>query len=255
MGLGALVGFLAGLLGIGGGLIIVPALLYLLPSVGIDGVLLPYVAIATSLGAIILTSASSARSHWSRGNIEFAVLRPLLPGIVLGASVSGLLAEAIFGAYLQQAFAIFVMLMAINMLFPFKPKASAGLPANSMIFIFGFFIALLAGLMGIGGGVLLVPLLVWCGLAMPKAVGTSSVMGFVIASFGSLAYITSGWNETSLPSGTLGYLYLPALVAIVTTSILTAPLGASAASSWPTPVLKRIFAVLLLVIGCQLMFK
>ncbi|MGL4476484.1 MAG: sulfite exporter TauE/SafE family protein [Shewanella sp.] len=253
--LGSFVGFLAGLLGIGGGLIIVPALLYLLPKVGISEPHLLYVAIATSLSAIILTSASSAKAHWGRGNVDFTVLKALLPGIVIGAFLSGFIAKAFLGAYLQQVFAIFVMLMAINMWFPLKVNAAAGLPSNSVIFVIGIIIAMISGLMGIGGGVLLVPFLVWCGLAMAKAVGTSSMIGIVIACFGSLGYITTGWDVHSLPAGTLGYIYVPALLAIVSTSVLTAPLGAKAASIWPTPILKRIFALLLIVIGVKLLLS
>ena len=250
--LGGVVGFAAGLLGIGGGLMIVPALMYLLPFAGIDAGQLPHVAIATSLAAIILTSFSSARAHHKRENINWTVFYRLVPGILIGALLSGFVSEMIPATQLRQAFAIFVILMAIQMAFPFKPALGNGLPGNWLVFPASVIIAILAGLMGIGGGVLLVPLLSYWGLQMRYAVGISSVMGLVIATGGSLGYIVAGWNAAELPTGTLGYVYLPALAGIVTSSVLVAPLGVAAASTWPTPILKKIFAGLLMVIGIKL---
>lgn len=250
--LGGLVGFAAGLLGIGGGLMIVPALMYLLPHAGVASELLPHVAIATSLAAIILTSFSSARAHQRRDNIKWQIFVRLVPGILVGALLSGFVSELIPAAQLKQAFAIFVMLMAVQMAFPFKPRQGEGLPGNWLVFPITIVIAIIAGLMGIGGGVLLVPLLSFWGLQMRYAVGISSAMGLVISLGGSFGYIVAGWNVPDLPAGTLGYIYLPALAGIVTSSVLVAPIGVAAASSWPTPVLKKIFAGLLLVISIKL---
>ncbi|MGI2257807.1 sulfite exporter TauE/SafE family protein [Shewanella sp. GXUN23E] len=253
--LGSIVGFAAGLLGIGGGLMIVPALLYLLPSAGVDSAHLPHVAIATSLAAIILTSFSSARAHQKRGNIDWHILARLAPGILGGALLSGFVAKLIPAQTLQQAFAVFVILMALQMTFPFKPTQGKGLPGNWIVFPVTLLVAVVAGLMGIGGGVLLVPLLSFWGLAMRYAVGISSAMGLLIAMGGTLGYVVAGLNAPDMPAGTLGYIYLPALAGIVTSSVLVAPLGVAAASSWPTPVLKKIFAVLLMVIGIKLIFS
>ncbi|BDM63614.1 UPF0721 transmembrane protein [Shewanella sp. NFH-SH190041] len=253
LGLGAFVGFMAGLLGIGGGLIIVPALLYLLPKAGITVAQLPHIAIATSLAAIILTSFSSTRAHHKRQNIDWHILLRMLPGILCGALLSGFVAELIPATRLQQAFAVFVMLMAVQMTFPFRPDAGRALPGNIVLFAITLLIAMIAGLMGIGGGVLLVPFLSWCGMQMRFAVGVSSAVGLFIALSGSLGYIVAGWAVPGLPVGTLGYVYLPALAGIVMTSVWAAPWGVKAASTWPTPVLKKIFALLLLVIGLKLM--
>ncbi|QYJ76228.1 sulfite exporter TauE/SafE family protein [Shewanella sp. FJAT-52076] len=250
--LGAFVGFMAGLLGIGGGLMIVPALLYLLPGVGFSADYLPHVAIATSLSAIILTSISSARAHHGRGNIDFQLLKILAPAVLVGALVSGFVAEQIPAEQLRQAFAIFVILMAVQMAFPFKAAAAKPMPHAVLIFIAVFFVALLAGLMGIGGGVLLVPLMMYFGVAMRTAVGVSAATGLLIAVSGSVSYVLAGWNTQGMPDFTLGYVYLPALLGIVSTSMLTAPLGAKAASTWPTAVLKKIFAALLTLIGLRL---
>jgi len=251
--LGSVVGFLAGLLGIGGGLIIVPALLYILPSVGISSVQLTHVAIATSLASIILTSMSSAAAHHKRGNIPWALFKPILPGIVIGSLASAFVSEQIASDDLQQAFAIFVVLMAVQMAFPFKVKTGSSLPNFAVLFIISILIALTAGLMGIGGGVLLVPFLSYCGLQMRQAVGFSSATGMLIAVSGTIGYIIAGFDVPNLPEGSVGYIYLHALIGIIISSMLCAPIGVKAASSWPTPVLKKIFACLLVVVGLKLL--
>nr|WP_283104976.1 sulfite exporter TauE/SafE family protein [Shewanella dokdonensis] len=254
--LGIVVGFSAGLLGIGGGLIAVPALIYLLPMVNVPVGYLPHVAIATSLAAIILTSFSSARAHHQRGNIDWSLFKPMLPGTILGALAAGFIAELIPGADLKRGFAVFVILMSVNMAFPYKPTAvEKKLPSAALLFLVSALIAVISGLMGIGGGTLTVPFLCWCGLQMRQAVGFSSANGLIIALWGSLGYVIAGWNIQGMPLGSLGYVYLPALVGIVVTSMLLAPVGAKAASTWPTPVLKKIFAALLLVVGLKLMLS
>ncbi|ACJ30474.1 Conserved hypothetical protein [Shewanella piezotolerans WP3] len=252
LALGAVIGFMAGLLGIGGGLIAVPALLHILPGVGIPAEHLPHVAIATSLAAIILTSLSSARAHHKRENIPWELFRSMMPGFVLGAICSGFISELIEASFLQQIFAIFVILMAIQMAFPFRPNSNRSMPSTVSLFFAAVIIAIIAGMMGIGGGVLLIPFLTWCGLQMRYAIGFSSATGLLIALFGSIGYTLAGWNVDTLPEGTIGFIYLPALVGIATTSILIAPLGAKAATNWPTAKLKKIFAVFLAFVGLKL---
>ncbi|MGL4937113.1 MAG: sulfite exporter TauE/SafE family protein [Shewanella sp.] len=255
LALGTFVGFMAGLLGIGGGLIVVPALLYILPSVGIRSAHLPHIAIATSLAVIILTSISSARAHHKRGNIPWDLFKTMLPGIILGALTSGFIAERIAASTLQQGFAIFVMLMSIQMAYPFKAESNRQLPSAPVLFVVAVFVAMIAGLMGIGGGVLLVPFLTFFGLQMRYAVGFSAATGLLISLSGSLGYIIAGLNAPELPYGTLGFIYLPALFGLVITSVVMAPVGVKAASTWPTPVLKKIFALLLLCVGLKLILS
>ncbi|WP_299794118.1 sulfite exporter TauE/SafE family protein [uncultured Shewanella sp.] len=253
LGLGAFIGFMAGLLGIGGGIIAVPVLLYLLPSAGFELGVLPHVAIATSLSAIILTSCSSALAHHRRGNIPWSLFKPMLPGLIIGASCSGFISHAISADTLQQAFAIFVILMALHMVFPLRlANVDKPLPAAPVLFFASVAIAAFAALMGIGGGILLVPFLSWCGLQMRNAIGFSATSGVFIALFGSAGYVMAGWGVTGLPQLTLGYVYLPALIGIVLTSVATAPVGVRAATHWPTPILKKIFAVLLIFTGLKL---
>lgn len=253
--LGAAIGFMAGLLGIGGGLIAVPALMHILPQVGVTAEKLPHVAIATSLAAIILTSLSSARAHHKRGNIPWSLFRAMMPGFVLGALCSGYISELIAAKFLQQIFAVFVILMALQMAFPFKTESSRDLPSPISLFIAATLIAIIAALMGIGGGVLLVPFLTWCGLQMRYAVGFSAATGLLIALFGSIGYTLAGWGTAGLPEWTLGYIYLPALIGIVTTSMLMAPVGARAATTLPTAKLKKAFAVFLTLVGLKLVFN
>ncbi|MCK8043698.1 sulfite exporter TauE/SafE family protein [Shewanella sp. 1CM18E] len=252
--LGAAIGFMAGLLGIGGGLIAVPALLHILPQVGVSAEKIPHVAIATSLAAIILTSLSSARAHHKRANIPWPLFKSMLPGFVLGALCSGYISEMIGAKSLQQIFAVFVILMAVQMAFPFKAKSNRDMPSATHLFIAATVIAIIAALMGIGGGVLLVPFLTWCGLQMRFAVGFSAATGLLIALFGSIGYTLAGWDAAGLPDWTLGYIYLPALVGIVSTSMLMAPIGAKAATTLPTAKLKKIFALFLTLVGLKLVF-
>ncbi|MBW8183638.1 sulfite exporter TauE/SafE family protein [Shewanella nanhaiensis] len=253
LALGAFIGFMAGLLGIGGGVIAVPALLILLPSIGFSSEILPHVAIATSLAAIILTSLSSAQAHHRRGNIPWPIFKTMLPGLILGSICSGFIAKMISAEQLQLIFAFFIILMAIQMVFPFRVAAeNKPLPSTLFLFLTSVIIAIIAALMGIGGGILLIPFLSWCGLQMRNAIGFSSASGLFISLFGSLGYVVAGWQVSGLPSGTLGYVYLPALLGIVITSVLMAPLGVRAATHWPTPILKRIFALLLIVTGIKL---
>ena len=253
LALGSIVGFLAGLLGIGGGLIIVPSLLYILPWIGVNSSQLTHVAIATSLASIILTSMSSALAHHKRGNVPWELFKPILPGIVIGALASAFISEQISSEDLQQVFAIFVVLMAVQMAFPFKAKTGGSMPSFVVLLIVSIIIALIAGLMGIGGGVLLVPFLSFCGLQMRQAVGFSSVTGVLIAVSGTTGYVMAGFDAPNLPDGTLGFIYLPALFGIIISSMLCAPVGVKAASTWPTPVLKKVFAGLLVIVGLKLM--
>lgn len=251
--LGAAVGFSAGLLGIGGGLIAVPALLYILPIAGVPQQNIPHVAIATSLAAIILTSFASARAHHKHGNIDWRLFLPMLPGTMVGAMCSGFIAELIAGENLKKGFAVFVILMSINMAYPYKPTGKPRcVPPFPVLFIASAAIAVLSALMGVGGGAMMVPFLCLCGLEMKKAVGFSSANGMLIALWGSLGYVIAGWNVQGMPTGSFGYIYLPALAGIIATSMLVAPLGAKAASTWPTAVLKKIFAALLLVVGLKI---
>ncbi|NOH81268.1 sulfite exporter TauE/SafE family protein [Vibrio sp. RE86] len=249
MALGAVVGVMAGLLGIGGGLIVVPALLYLLPWAGIDPAISMQIALATSLSTIIATSGSSALNHFKLGNVDMYVVKWLMPGVVVGGFLGANVAEWIPATYLPKVFGVIVLLLAIQMLFSIRTKASKPMPGNIATVTYGAGIGVVSSLAGIGGGSLSVPFLNRHGVEMRKAVGSSSVCGCMIAISGMIGFILHGYKVESLPSYSLGYVYLPALIAIASTSMLTTRIGAKLATSLPTPTLKKIFALFLVFVA------
>lgn len=256
LGLGAFVGFAAGLLGIGGGMLLVPFLNYMLPRIGIPQDLAVHAAIATAMGTIIFTSLSSIRAHHKRGAIHWDVVRLMVPGIVLGGFVSG---GAIFAMISNELLAIifvaFVYISALRMLRKSNPDATPVLPPKWVTTAFGFVVGVVSGLLGAGGGFLSVPYLVRARIIMAQAVATSAALGFFIAVANSLGYIWSGYTETKNIPGMLGYNYWPALIALTIMSVLTAPLGAAAAHRLPINTLKRVFAALLFILGTQMIYE
>lgn len=247
--LGAVVGVLAGLLGIGGGLIVVPALLFLLPKSGIEPDITMHIALATSLATIIATSGSSALNHLKLGNVDMFVIKWLMPGVLVGAFVGANLAELIPGQYLPKVFAVIVLFLAMQMLLTIRSETQRSLPGIWKTLLSGTGIGVISSLAGIGGGSLSVPYLNRHGVEMRRAVGSSSVCGLVIAISGMLGFILHGYQVENLPPYSLGYVYLPALVAIASTSILTTKVGAKLATTMPTKQLKKIFAVFLLFVA------
>ena len=256
MMLGAAVGFMAGLLGIGGGLIVVPALMYMLPKVGIAPQFVPILAIATSLANMVLTTFSAAAAHHRRQNISWDVAKVLIPGILIGAIFSGTVASFIPADHMKKIFAVFVILMGLNMARPLKAEVhEKPLPNNYILFAITLVIALVSGILGIGGSVMLIPVLCYFGIQLHRAVSLASVAGMCIAFAGSIGYIIAGWNVTGLPTGTLGYIYLPALVGIAVTSTLVAPLGVKVATTWPTQKLKKVLVLFLIIVGLELLLS
>ncbi|WP_163936768.1 sulfite exporter TauE/SafE family protein [Paraferrimonas sp. SM1919] len=251
--LGLFQGFFAGLLGIGGGIIIVPALLYLLPGVNVPAEHVAHMAIATSLASVVVSSTSSVFGHHKRGNVPWQLGPGLLPGITLGAFSGGFIAELFSSDILQAIFACFLVTMALRMAIPGQPKASAQMPSNLWLAVWTFLIAAFASLMGVGGGILLVPFLVYFSLDLRKALGCSSVCGAIIAFIGAFSYIITGWNEVNLPQYSIGYVYLPILLGLISTSMFTARLGVKAAGLMPVSLLKKIFASFMAIVGFSLL--
>nr|WP_217275075.1 MULTISPECIES: sulfite exporter TauE/SafE family protein [Vibrio] len=247
--LGGIVGVMAGLLGIGGGLIVVPALLFLLPMAGIDPAISMQIALATSLASIIVTSGSSAFNHFKLGNVDMYVVKWLMPGVVVGGFLGANVAEWIPSQYLPKVFGVIVLCLAVQMLFSIKRKSQKIMPGNSATVAIGTGIGMVSSLAGIGGGSLSVPFLNRHGIEMRKAVGSSSVCGCFIAISGMIGFILHGYQAQSLPAYSLGYVYVPALIAIASTSMLTTRIGAKLATSLPTATLKKIFAVFLVFVA------
>ena len=244
--LGACTGFLAGLLGIGGGMLMVPFLTVIFTNRGVDGALAVKMAIATSMATILFTSIASVRAHHRRGAVRWDLVAGLTPGILLGGLLAGAGVFAVLkGTALALGFAAFTSFSATQMLINRKPKPSRQMPGPLGATAAGGVIGFLSGLVGAGGAYDSVPFMAWCNVAMAKAVATSAALGFPIALANTLGYVVAGWNLPPALPGSFGYLMLPALAVIAAASVLTAPLGARVAHSIDLAKLKRIFAVLL----------
>jgi uncharacterized membrane protein YfcA len=252
--LGGFTGFAAGLLGIGGGMLMVPFITILLSSRDFPVDLVVKVAIATSLTTILFTSISSVRAHHRRGAVRWDIFRTLAAGMVVGSLAGAQLAHWLKGSVLAITFAIFVGLMATQMLFGRKASASRMLPGASGMLGMGSVIGGLSAIVGAGGGFITVPFLTRANVRIHEAVATSAACGFPIALAGTAGYIIAGW-DANLPPGTVGYVYLPALVCIALMSILTAPLGARAAHAMSVGHLKRVYAVLLYLLAAYMLWR
>ena len=243
---GVIGGFAAGLLGVGGGIVIVPILYFVLGGVGVADSVRMKVAVATSLATIIFTSLSSARSHYKRGAVDFTLLKswgvPIFIGVVVGTVIGGRVA----GLVLTMVFAVVALLVAVNMIVRANHAALAeDFPNIAVKSVAGFFVGLISAMMGIGGGTLSVPILTAFGFDIRKAVGTAAAIGFIIAIPGTVGYALAGWGEADLPAGSLGYVNVIALVALVPLTMLIAPLGAKVAHVIPRRMLSYAFAAFL----------
>ena len=254
--LGICTGFLAGLLGIGGGMIMVPFLTFMLSQRGVDANLTVKMAIATSMATIIFTSISSVRAHHKRGAVRWDLVKGLAPGIVLGSMIASMGVFAMLkGANLAIFFGLFVGFSATQMFLDKKPAPSRQVPGTAGLVVAGSAIGFLSGLVGAGGGFISVPFMAWCNVAIHTAVATSSALGFPIALANVAGYVISGMSVTGLPDDAIGYIWVPALVVIALCSVFTAPLGAKAAHSLPVKKLKRIFAMILYALAVYMLYK
>jgi uncharacterized membrane protein YfcA len=253
--LGVFTGFLAGLLGIGGGMVMVPFMTLLLTAKGLPSAYVVKIAIATSLATICFTSLSSVWSHHKRGAVRWDVVKLFAPGIVVGSLLGAQVAKALPSPVLAFLFALFVAFSGTQMLLDRKPKPTRQLPGGVGMFASGGGIGVLSALVGAGGGFISVPFMTWCNVPIHKAVATSAALGFPIAVAGTVGYIVAGWSLQGMPSGTLGFLYLPALVTIAIASVMTAPLGARAAHSMNVRQLKRVFALMLYALAAYMLYK
>lgn len=253
--LGAIVGLLAGMLGVGGGLIIVPVLAAMFAAQDMPAEIIMHLALGTSLATILLTSISSVYSHHKHGAVSWSRAARLTPGILLGAWCGGLVAGALDSSVLKPVFAIFELCVAGYMLWGHRVSAHEESPGLLNFTASGGVIGTISALVGIGGGTMTVPWLMWYGSQIHRAIATSAAVGFPIALAGALSYLYSGWQHPLLPERTLGYIYLPALAGIILSSVLFAPLGAKLAHSLDTVKLKKVFAVLLILLATYLLFQ
>lgn len=254
--LGLLTGFLAGLLGIGGGMVMVPFLTLMLGDQGVSADLAVKMAIATSMATIIFTSVSSVRAHHKKGAVRWELVKGLAPGIVMGSFLASMGAfAALKGSYLALFFALFVGFSATQMFLDKKPAPNRQVPGTPGLLGAGGVIGFLSGMVGAGGGFVSVPFMTWCNVAIHNAVATSSALGFPIALANVIGYVVAGQGVPNLPEHSFGYLWLPGLVVIASCSVFMAPMGASAAHKLPVKQLKRTFAFVLYLLAAYMLYK
>lgn len=250
--LGLFAGFVAGLFGVGGGLIIVPVLVFIFTAHHFAEQYVMHLALGTALASIIFTSISSLRAHHAHAAVHWKVWREITPGVVLGTLLGSVLAAYLSAYFLKAFFVVFVFYVGTQMLLDIKPKPARELPGLLGMFVVGNVIGAVSSLVGIGGGTLSVPFMTWCNIRLHQAIGTSAAIGLPIAVAGTVGYIANGLLASGLPAYSLGFIYLPALAAVVVASVLTAPLGAKLAHRLPVKKLKKLFALLLYTLGLRM---
>ena len=249
--LGAVAGLTAGLFGVGGGLVIVPALVFSFAALDVAPGVLTQLAVGTSLATIVLTSISSVRAHHSYGNVDWGLWLRLAPAIALGVVLGVVTAAGMAGSQLQMLFGLFAILLGLQMGLRLQPKPGRLVPGLAGLAGAGAVIGYVSALFGIGGGSLTVPFLSWCNVKMQQAVGLSAACGLPIAVVGCLTNIWAGWGREDLPEYSTGFVYWPAFAGIVLTSTLFAKVGAKLAQRLPEARLKQAFALFLVIIGAQ----
>ncbi len=253
--LGLCTGFLAGLLGLGGGMMMVPFLTIILTARAYPQAHVIKMAVATSLATICFTSLASVRAHHRRGAVRWDIVRFLAPGILLGAFLGSQIAAAMPARLLGYLFAVFVAFSATQMILNRRPQPSRTLPGPGGMFGVGNLIGGLSSLVGAGGAFVSVPFMTWCNVRIHTAVATSAALGFPIAFAGTLGYLFAGWNLPAMPAGALGYLYWPGFLVLSAASIVTAPFGARVAHAMDIAPLKRVFALVLYVLAAYFILR
>lgn len=253
--LGSLAGILAGLLGVGGGIVLVPMLSFTFAAQHFPPSVVLHMALGTSLATIMFTSIASLRAHHAHGAVIWPVVRSIAPGIVFGTFFGTWVAAGLSTGLLKGFFVCFLFYVSLQMLLDLRPKATRQLPGVVGLSAVGLFIGSISSLVGIGGGTMSVPFLQWCNVSFRNAIGTSAAIGFPIALAGAAGYMVNGWNVQGLPAASIGFVYLPALAGVASASFLTAPLGAKLAHTIPVPRVKKIFAVLLILTGTKMLIS
>ncbi|HEY8358615.1 MAG TPA: sulfite exporter TauE/SafE family protein [Ramlibacter sp.] len=253
--LGLCTGFLAGLLGIGGGMVLTPFLTMILTARGYPDEYTLKMAVATSLATICFTSLSSVRAHHKRGAVLWPLVRLLAPGILVGSVLGAQVAVALPVKLMGILFAIFVGFSATQMFLNRRPEPTRTLPGPLGTFGAGTVIGALSAIVGAGGGFVSVPFMSWCNVKIHEAVATSAALGFPIALFGTIGYIWAGQGLGRMPPGSFGYLYLPGLAVISIASVLMAPLGARTAHRMDIKPLKKVFALMLYAIAAYFLLR
>ena len=252
--LGVFSGLIAGLLGIGGGLVVVPVLLLLFPAIGLgDNPNLVHIAIGTSLATILFSSIASIYTHHRNKGVLWDVFIRIAPGVVIGSILGSTIAHLLPGDILKRVFGVLEILIALQMAFGKTPTPTRKLPSTVPLTGVGVGVGTLGTIMGMGGGALTTPFFLWCNVAARNAMATSAAIGMPNALVGAAGYVLTGWHAPDLPPWSLGYIYLPALIGIVVPSLFFAPIGATLTHRLPAKTLKRIFSIVLVILGINML--
>lgn len=253
LALGAFVGFFAGLLGIGGGAAMVPVLAFIYAAKGFDAAQVVHLALGTSMATILFTSVSSVRAHHGHGAVNWAMVKRMAPGIVIGTFGGALLASLLDVRLLSVVFTLLIYYISAQMFFGKKPEAGA-LPVNAAdLYLKSALIGVISSLTATGGAALVVAWLVRRGIRIHEAIGTAAAIGWPLAAAGTAGYVLTGYARQGMPEWSFGYVYLPGLAGIVIASMLLAPAGAKLAHRTPGALLKKIFAAVLFVLATKML--
>ena len=253
LALGAVVGLLAGLLGIGGGVVIIVGLLEIFKPLHFPAEHMMHLALGTAMAAILFGSVSSLRAHHAHGAVDWKIVRDFTPGIIIGGFLATFVAARTSTFSLKIIFVIFQFYTALQMFLNAKPKANRELPGPLGMFAAGNVIGIISSLVGIGGAAVSIPFMTWCNIKMHRAIGTGAAIGFPVALFGTLGYIVNGWHKPGLPEWSLGFVYVPACLGVAAMSMVVAPYGARLSHRLPVATLKKVFACLLFVLGAKVL--
>lgn len=253
--LGTITGFMAGLFGIGGGLVLVPVLMYLFETQHFPSQYAMQLALGTSMATILFTSIASTAKHHQLGSVDWRVVRNITPGLLVGTALGTLTAAVTPMRELGIFFSVFVYIVAMRILLGVHPKPSRHLPGVLGMSSTGVFIGWISSLVSIGGGSITVPFLLWCNVPLGNAIGTSSAIAFPIAVGGTIGYIAAGFGIAALPAYSLGFIYLPALAWTAIATVVTAPLGARVTHHTKIELLHKLFAILLVVLATKLLLR
>ena len=253
---GAVIGLLAGLLGIGGGMTVVPVLAALFSAQQLAPAHVMHLALGTAMASILFTGSSSVRAHHRLGSVDWGIVRRLAPPMMLGTLLATLGSGWVPQRALALAFAGIVVLAAAQIWTGRKPASGAqGLPGAAALWAVGLGIGLVCGLVSAGGAFLTMPFLLWRGVPVRTAIGTGAALGLPVALLGTAGYVAGGWQVTGLPAGALGFVLLPALLPVVLASMLVAPYGARLAHRLPVAMLRRVFAVVLWLLAAKMVWS
>jgi len=252
--LGAIVGFLAGLLGLGGGMTMVPVLTFVFTRQGFAADHVVHLAVATATATILFTSIASTREHHRHGAVLWRVVAGMAPGVIVGSFVGPQVVGSMSTPILATFFGLFVVVAATQILLDRKPRPTRELPGAAGLVAVGGGIGLIASMVGAGGAFMTVPFMAACNVELRKCVATSAALGLPVAIAGTIGFIVAGARAAGLPPWSIGYVYVPALLAIVIGSVACAPMGARAAHRWPVKALRRAFAGVLYALAAYMLW-